>query len=1365
MVAEECRKAEGKLEAINFLLEHPQAPEEMPEVVSIWRTEAWKKLKELHRLREHHVDQGDLGGGATKPTTLGTNLGLDFPHIQGIVKTRRRVEGKTKEQLVQESKKLARWNPVMTSCIAEAVLRRGGGEVKIRTWRTHVRRNHYPFRKDCQVCQEAAAKGRPHLREKLPPKAAVLSVDVAGPLLVTEDVNRKKAKYILVGTFTWPTGMIGDDEEEEVKEGEKEDEAIVLEAVEEPGEIEDEDVKVMKLEEDEEPLQLCDEEDHEKIDEEEKIEEMKNAQVKVHRMAVPLPSKNGDDILRGVADLYLMLRSEGMYVRQLHSDMGREFIGPGLSKWCLERGVLQTFTSGADPQGNGRAERAVQATKMEVRKMLRSAGVGAEFWPLAVRHLNETWRRMRREVKETVPPFMSKVIVKKRYWKAQDFDPKNEVVRYIAPSWVYHGHWIMREDGSKAITRAVISRTVEPITDEVWIALEDAFNPLEARQRIRGKSLVQRLRVEEEDEERKKKERVMHEEAARLVFDEAEVAPIVAEGIQMLQAKIEEPIEEVLQTKIVSPGEVKQKIEKWRKAIEAEIESLFNIKKALRVVGKEEMKKLVRDQGVVPLPSKVIFTLKPDGSNPQGKRKCRIVACGNYAAQEEEANYFAAGADAASLRLVLSLGARENWEGYNMDVRTAFLNAPWKGEKQFEDSDEEENQKPVVIKPPGILVTLGFFDAEQGWEVQRALYGFRQSPKLWSDYRDQQLQDMKVGDSFLKQLESESCIWLMKRKGSEKNHGALVTYVDDLLLLGEEELVARWVKEVQKKWEVSEPERVQGGENPTRFLGMELSRSVEGNWIARQDAYTKDLLLRNLGVEPEKWPKRKVPVAKEDEVEGENQEEPGRTPAEIKEAQRVVGELIWLVTRCRPDIMYATALMSALTTKKPLKVMKMAYQVWCYLASTLGEGLVFRGTSPELMVYTDASFGEEHAHGCVIVKWGEDPLVWRSSRQCMLTTSTAEAELVEVMEGAVTTEALRVMIEEVLEGPVRCWQFTDSSSALTIIIGDTASWRTRHLRKRARFLRWKALRGDVLMRHQPGAEMVADMGTKPLASVKLKEHKQRLGMILQEESTKVNVEKIQGGRESESQDGRKLRLALMMALLARGKAQPSQEEQRSDQQEFEKMMVVYTLLVIFGTIVVQKLWEWICQKMRSESKVCSEEKSEQEVTVKRPACLEAWSGLEDHVVEETTCGLAPTGKKGGDQTETKEVSGSRDIQASSSSSGVTTQKPEAGQRNKITKTENALTRESPWVVAGSGVRYHRLRHCTGVKMSKSVREVKLCQRCWAENDSNNPNEATLFAKNIDGEMHFSRKHYDQCHPGVKPRIFEPCQVCRPSRKG
>ena len=108
---------------------------------------------------------------------------------------------------------------------------------------------------------------------------------------------------------------------------------------------------------------------------------------------------------------------------------------------------------------------------------------------------------------------------------------------------------------------------------------------------------------------------------------------------------------------------------------------------------------------------------------------------------------------------------------------------------------------------------------------------------------------------------------------------------------------------------------------------MELSRNQEGHSKAKQEAYTKDLLLRNLGPEQEKWHGRKVPVAKEDESELENKQEAERTPGEIREAQRVVGERIWLVTRCRPNIMYSAALMSTLTAAKPLKVTRMAYQV------------------------------------------------------------------------------------------------------------------------------------------------------------------------------------------------------------------------------------------------------------------------------------------------------------------------------------------------------------------------------------------------------------------------------------------------------
>lgn len=164
-----------------------------------------------------------------------------------------------------------------------------------------------------------------------------------------------------------------------------------------------------------------------------------------------------------------MLRSDGFNVTQIHSARGGEFLNnEKLEKWSRERGILQTYTSGADPMANGRAERSVQAVKMEVRKMLLGAGVGIGWWPVAVRHLNERWRRMRIEDETPIPPMMSEVIVRRRYWRTKDLEPLNEKVKYLAPSWVNHGHWILRPDNS----RAVITNTVEPVTDEVWIAVE-----------------------------------------------------------------------------------------------------------------------------------------------------------------------------------------------------------------------------------------------------------------------------------------------------------------------------------------------------------------------------------------------------------------------------------------------------------------------------------------------------------------------------------------------------------------------------------------------------------------------------------------------------------------------------------------------------------------------------------------------------------------------------------------------------------------------------------------------------------------------------------------------------------------------------
>ena len=90
-----------------------------------------------------------------------------------------------------------------------------------------------------------------------------------------------------------------------------------------------------------------------------------------------------------------------------------------------------------------------------------------------------------------------------------------------------------------------------------------------------------------------------------------------------------------------------------------------------------------------------------------------------------------------------------------------------------------------------------------------------------------------------------------------------------------------------------------------------------------------------------------------------------------------------------------------------------------------------------------------------------------------------------------------------------CWQYSDSASAIAIVGGDSASWRTRHLRKRARYMRWRVLSGDVILRHTPGNGMIADLGTKALAALKLEELKKAMGMtdrkIKTEKKRKISV--------------------------------------------------------------------------------------------------------------------------------------------------------------------------------------------------------------------------------------------------------------------
>ena len=705
------------------------------------------------------------------------------------------------------------------------------------------------------------------------------------------------------------------------------------------------------------------------------------------------------------------------------------------------------------------------------------------------------------------------------------------MIQYLCPSTEDHGHWVYKEGEAPRVTKCLMRPTEEPLDESVWVAIEkEMVDALVLRRRLRQKTSVRRLDAsmkapkEEDDQKKKIRDRIMkvvEEEARQIIEDDPELASeelkIVAKLKKMAEG-IEMEEEEVLQTKIVGPREVAAKWKDWLPAIEAEVHSLVVEKEALKMLSKEDFKELKEateraGTKLETVPSKMVFTVKPgpDGGRP----KARWVACGNYESKKEDENNYSSGADATAFRVLVWKSAKEQWVGVVIDVKTAFLNAAM---------DQKGDEGILLIKPPTILVEKQFMTKEALFLPLRAVYGFRRSPRLWGDHRDSVMKTIKIQvissgqtvELVLEPLESEPNLWKVVKAEGEKQreleeefqlYGMVMTYVDDIFISGCQPVVEALLKEFQSIWATSKPEWVSS--SPVRFLGMEVTKEVDPEtqrevWLITEESYIKDLVSR----QEEEVKEKKIPISR-DQAAMEVDEEPPNIER-VRKCQKAVGEVLWLVTRTRPDIMFSVARMGANVTRATRKVMEAASQLWGFLKKTSAEGLRYEEETeeePVVQVYTDASFAPEgeESHGSYLVMVNRCPLFWRSGRQASVTLSTGEAELNELVEGLNAGESVAVLIEEIQAG-VRKMAWTDSSTAVSILTSEGGSWRTRHLRLRSSYARQAILGGEWGLNHLPGEKMIADIGTKALTSTRIETLKSMMGMGKKRKEEEVGKE-------------------------------------------------------------------------------------------------------------------------------------------------------------------------------------------------------------------------------------------------------------------
>ena len=563
-----------------------------------------------------------------------------------------------------------------------------------------------------------------------------------------------------------------------------------------------------------------------------------------------------------------------------------------------------------------------------------------------------------------------------------------------------------------------------------------------------------------------------------------------------------------LQTKTVSLDQVRRELVLWKPAISAEYDSL-RVKGVLEPISEQQIAEwITQGRVVLRLPSKGVFTRKA----VTGLRKARCVACGNHGPSAGDSAYehrlltYAGGIDASALRLSLAfISQHPDWEVWVTDVKTAFLNA--KSSDGVESNlVEAKAEELIVLDPPRIFQLAGVVSKWERWLVKGALYGLDRSPRCWASLRDRTLKTVKVkiGDTVicLKQLVSEPNAWLLTAS-SGGIVGLLVVYVDDLMIGGVAKYASAILAEIRSIWQCSEPDQL-SPKSPVRFCGVEIERQGRALLI-HQASYIEDVVKRyeeSLGAP---LVETSCPFPKVQDPE----EPESSSPVALRKAQALAGELLWVSGKTRVDIVYGVARVTSLVSRCPELAFKLGMHILCYLKGTKRIALKYQCTDDQpphgvhnerrvtalpylLESFTDASFAPagDKSFEAGLVQVGRNLVFWSAGKQPFTALSTAEAELLGVLEGVALTESLEGLVRELYPGVPRfpaCQAFCDNLASILIASFESGNWRTRHLRVRSQAFRERLQSGKWHLSHLKGEHMLADIATKVLPWVRVKD--------------------------------------------------------------------------------------------------------------------------------------------------------------------------------------------------------------------------------------------------------------------------------------
>ncbi|KAJ9542733.1 hypothetical protein OSB04_029239 [Centaurea solstitialis] len=730
-------------------------------------------------------------------------------------------------------------------------------------------------------------------------------------------------------------------------------------------------------------------------------------------------------------------------IKFLRSDRGGEYLSDEFDNHLMECGIVSQLTPPYTPQMNGVSERRNRTLLDMVRTMMCHSSLPISFWGHALETAAHILNRAPTKSVEKTPYEL---------WKGKK------------PNISFLKIW-----GCKVYVKRPTSEKLKPKSDKCFFVGYPKttvgyyfYNPEENKVFVarNGKFLEEKFLSLENT----------RKDVDLQVVDEENTTPVVEPEIQHNNVEPQsEPIEEVQTQDLRRSSRVRHEpdrylgflvsqdsgdlneptsygeavsgseSEQWQEAMKAEMQSMYDNQVWELTDLPQHCKAVGR---------KWVFKKKTDMDGNVHTFKARLVAKGftqTHGIDYDET--FSPVAMLKSIRILMAISAYFNYEIWQMDVKTAFLNG-----KLTEDVYMEQPEGFEDPKNPNKVCKL-----------LKSIYGLKQASRSWNLHFDERIKEFGFTKS-----EFEPCVYT-KFSGSIVTF--LVLYVDDILLIGNDvpalQSVKSWLSKCFQMKDLGEAAYILGIKiyrNRSKRL-IELSQSTYIDKILkkfRMDESKKGFIPMQHGIV---LSKTQCPVSSQD------QDKMKSVPYAL-----AIGSIMYAMLCTRPDVAYSNILK--------------------YLRRTKEMFLVFGGSEDEISVtgYSDASFQTDR----------DD---FRSQSGYVFTLngdSTTEAEYIAASDAAKEAVWLRNFLSDLrvvasISRPIDI--FCDNSGAVAQAKEPREHHKSRHVLRKYHLIRDIIGRGDVRICKIPTEDNVADPLTKPLARVKHEAHANSIGMQYLEASS------------------------------------------------------------------------------------------------------------------------------------------------------------------------------------------------------------------------------------------------------------------------